>query len=150
MGLALAFWVADQQQKGITKLLKKKEYKKNDPDIFYDRYAFTLLGAPYIAALGASPYWRLAKRLEYEQGIVNYSNELIRNRHIMKAQAKVGIKPKMSSQLKHMTIHYKLPAKITGKRVVAAKLASRLIPYVGWALLASDIYSIGKMVQRRL
>ena len=38
-------------------------------------------------------------------------------------------------------------AKFSSRRLLAAKVASRFIPYVGWALLASDVYLSGKWIK---
>lgn len=38
-------------------------------------------------------------------------------------------------------------AKISGRKLLAAKVASRFIPYVGWALFATDVYLSGKWIK---
>ena len=37
-----------------------------------------------------------------------------------------------------------------GWRFAATKVGSRFIPYVGWALLAYDLYKVGKWVGRKV
>ncbi len=37
-------------------------------------------------------------------------------------------------------------SKVAGRRLLAARIGARFIPYVGWALLAYDVYEVGKWV----
>ncbi len=40
-------------------------------------------------------------------------------------------------------------SKAAGRRLLAARIGARFIPYVGWALLAYDVYSVGKWAHER-
>ncbi len=40
-------------------------------------------------------------------------------------------------------------SKAAGRRLLAARIGARFIPYVGWALLAYDVYSVGKWAHEK-
>ncbi len=42
-----------------------------------------------------------------------------------------------------------VPYGFSTRRLLAAKVASRFIPYAGWALLAYDVYSVGKWAHEK-
>ncbi len=114
-----------------------------DPlDVIAMKGVVALSTSPIWIGVGVSPYWTM------HQQAARMSWAVDDIRHTRKMKAKYG---SLGAKFRTLTYWNYFPKHRTfamrgGWRWAATKVGSRFIPYVGWALLAYDLYSVGKWV----
>jgi len=116
-----------------------------------DADPFDVLSLKYVAALSTSPIWigvAVSPYYNIHQQAARLSWAVDDVRHTRKVRAKYG---RLGAKFRTMGYWNYFPkhrsfAMRGGWRWGAAKVGSRFIPYVGWALLAWDLWTLGKWI----
>jgi len=145
--LSVALWVLEQEYK-----FAKKHFTYTDPnpekiDSWEAAAVFTAItaGSLQTSAISFQPYYGLYKAHAATQWAV-------RDTLWTQAVKKTGA---LGGKFNTYTFYNLYPrvgafAQKGGWRFAATKVGSRFIPYVGWALLAYDLYKVGKWVGRKV
>lgn len=133
-----ATWVVDQEVKALEWM--GISFKGKPEAAIW----FGLIQLPYLVAIGMQPYHYLYQA----HGAASWA---VKDIAYSRAAAAAGYNPKY----KTMTFWNYAPktlkfGKRGGVRLIALKVGSRFIPYVGWALLAYDLYGVGKWAHGKL
>ncbi len=129
--LITAIWVLEQENKWI-----RKHFTYTDPDpgnmAWYEAgAALTLIagGSAQTAMITMMPYYGLSRAHETAQWAVR---DTMWTRAVRRTRSFYPLN--------------RLLAKPSAWRFATAKVGSRFIPYLGWALLAYDLWSVGKWI----
>ncbi len=129
--LISAIWLLEAEYR-----FGKKHFTYTDPDPdnmgWYEAVAaLTMIsgGAVQTAAITMMPYYSLSRAHEAAQWAVR---DTMWTRTVRRTRSFYPLN--------------RVLAQPSAWRFAAAKVGSRFIPYVGWALLAYDVYSVGKWV----
>ncbi len=125
-----AIWLLEAEKKFL------KKHTSNWPEVKGNEFSYTML------ALGATAQTAVVSISTYAGVQKAYS-----------VAAAYGSNP-MAGQIKGFRIAspgfkavpYGYATKYGAKRLIAARIGARFIPYVGWGLLAYDAYLVGKWV----
>lgn len=135
----MAAWVVDQEVKAMEWM--GIDFKGKPEAAIW----FGLISAPYLVAIGMQPYhgiYNLHAGMSWAVKDIAWSKEV----------ARTGA---LGGKYNTYTLYNYAPkmlkfGKRGGLRLVALKVGARFIPYVGWALLAYDAYSVGKWAHGKL
>jgi len=98
--------------------------------------------APIWIGVGVSPYYTLSQ----QQARLSWAVDDVRHTRKMRAKyGRLGAKFRTFTHWNYFPKHRSFAMR-GGLRWGATKVGSRFIPYVGWALLAYDLWSVGKWI----
>ncbi len=137
MMLRAAAWVIDQE----IKLAKRAGISVSKDNKLEVMLAVGLIQLPYLTALSMTPYYQLAQahgRMSWAVKDIAWSRQV----------AKTGA---FGGRFNTYTFFNYAPRTLAfgtrgGMRLLALKAGARLIPYAGFALLAYDLWSVGKWI----